>query len=83
MGDQRHTIAVVGGTGPQGKGLAYRFARHGHDVVIGSRSAERASEVFDVNRVNARACRYMTVACNVWPGFSRASPRSASRRSSS
>ncbi len=44
MGDQRHTIAVVGGTGPQGKGLAYRFARHGHDVVIGSRSASRAAE---------------------------------------
>ncbi|RLV48605.1 NADPH-dependent F420 reductase [Nocardioides mangrovicus] len=39
-----HTIAVVGGTGPQGRGLAYRFARHGHDVVVGSRSAERAAE---------------------------------------
>lgn len=38
------TIAVIGGTGPQGKGLAYRFARHGHTVVIGSRSAERAAE---------------------------------------
>jgi NADPH-dependent F420 reductase len=37
-----HTIAVIGGTGPQGKGLAYRFARHGHAVVIGSRAAERA-----------------------------------------
>ncbi|QNN51492.1 NADPH-dependent F420 reductase [Nocardioides mesophilus] len=35
-------IAVVGGTGPQGKGLAYRWARHGHRVVLGSRSAERA-----------------------------------------
>jgi NADPH-dependent F420 reductase len=44
VGDQRHTIAVVGGTGPQGKGLAYRFARHGHDVVIGSRSADRATD---------------------------------------
>ena len=44
MGEQRHTIAVVGGTGPQGKGLAYRFAKHGHEVVIGSRSAERAAE---------------------------------------
>ena len=44
MGEQRHTVAVVGGTGPQGKGLAYRFAKHGHDVVIGSRSAERAAE---------------------------------------
>jgi len=37
-----HTIAVIGGTGPQGKGLAYRFARHGHSVVIGSRSEARA-----------------------------------------
>jgi NADPH-dependent F420 reductase len=44
VGEQRHTIAVIGGTGPQGKGLAYRFAKHGHDVVIGSRSAERAAE---------------------------------------
>ena len=30
-------IAVIGGTGPQGKGLAYRWARHGHRVVLGSR----------------------------------------------
>lgn len=37
-----HRIAVVGGTGPQGRGLAYRWARHGHGVVLGSRSAERA-----------------------------------------
>jgi NADPH-dependent F420 reductase len=37
-----YTIAVIGGTGPQGKGLAYRWAGHGHKVVLGSRSAERA-----------------------------------------
>jgi NADPH-dependent F420 reductase len=37
-----YRIAVIGGTGPQGKGLAYRFARHGHAVLLGSRSAERA-----------------------------------------
>src|SRR3954451_20518319 len=36
------TIAVLGGTGPQGRGLAYRFARAGLTVVVGSRSAERA-----------------------------------------
>lgn len=36
------TIAVIGGTGPQGTGLAYRFARGGHEVVLGSRSQERA-----------------------------------------
>lgn len=39
------TIAVIGGTGPQGKGLGYRFARHGHTVVLGSRSAEKAVPV--------------------------------------
>jgi 8-hydroxy-5-deazaflavin:NADPH oxidoreductase len=42
-----YRIAVIGGTGPQGKGLAYRFARHGHAVVIGSRAADRASAVAD------------------------------------
>jgi NADPH-dependent F420 reductase len=36
------TIAVLGGTGPQGRGLARRFAAAGQAVVIGSRSAERA-----------------------------------------
>lgn len=38
-------IAVVGGTGPQGKGLAFRFALAGHNVTIGSRDAERGREV--------------------------------------
>lgn len=36
------TVGVLGGTGPQGKGLAYRFARAGQKVIIGSRAAERA-----------------------------------------
>jgi hypothetical protein len=35
-------IGIVGGTGPQGKGLAYRFALAGHEVVVGSRTLERA-----------------------------------------
>jgi hypothetical protein len=38
------TVAVLGGTGPQGRGLARRFAAAGLPVVIGSRSAERAEE---------------------------------------
>ena len=38
-----YDVAVIGGTGPQGRGLAYRWARHGHRVVLGSRSAERAT----------------------------------------
>ena len=36
------TVGVLGGTGPQGKGLAFRWAKAGLKVVIGSRSAERA-----------------------------------------
>ena len=36
------TVAVLGGTGPQGRGLARRWAAAGLSVVIGSRSAERA-----------------------------------------
>ncbi|MFD8569662.1 NADPH-dependent F420 reductase [Streptomyces sp. NPDC057694] len=35
-------VGVLGGTGPQGKGLAYRFARAGQKVILGSRAAERA-----------------------------------------
>ena len=35
-------IGILGGTGDQGRGLALRFARAGHPVIIGSRSAERA-----------------------------------------
>ena len=37
-------LAFVGGTGPEGLGLAMRFARAGHEVAIGSRSAERGGE---------------------------------------
>ncbi|HSL31423.1 MAG TPA: NADPH-dependent F420 reductase [Anaerolineales bacterium] len=36
------TIAVLGGTGKEGKGLAYRWARAGYRVLIGSRSSEKA-----------------------------------------
>jgi 8-hydroxy-5-deazaflavin:NADPH oxidoreductase len=36
------TVGVLGGTGPQGKGLALRWARAGITVILGSRSAERA-----------------------------------------
>jgi len=36
------TIAVLGGTGKEGKGLAYRWAKAGYKVLIGSRSAEKA-----------------------------------------
>jgi 8-hydroxy-5-deazaflavin:NADPH oxidoreductase len=37
-------IAVLGGTGPEGLGLAARLAQIGESVIIGSRSAERAED---------------------------------------
>ena len=37
------TIAIIGGTGPEGFGLALRWARAGETVIIGSRDAQRAS----------------------------------------
>lgn len=37
-------IAVLGGTGPEGLGLAARLAQIGESVIIGSRSAERGEE---------------------------------------
>ena len=43
----RHTIAIVGGTGPEGRGLATRFALAGHRVIIGSRAAERGAAAAD------------------------------------
>lgn len=36
------TVAVLGGTGKEGKGLAYRWAKAGFKVLIGSRSPEKA-----------------------------------------
>ena len=37
-------IAFIGGTGPEGVGLAMRFAKSGHAIYIGSRTEERAAE---------------------------------------
>ncbi|MFA7296442.1 MAG: NADPH-dependent F420 reductase [Dehalococcoidia bacterium] len=37
-------IALIGGTGAEGRGLALRFAAAGHEVVLGSRDGARAAE---------------------------------------
>ena len=37
-------IAILGGTGPAGRGLALRWARAGESIIIGSRNADRARE---------------------------------------
>jgi NADPH-dependent F420 reductase len=38
------TIAIVGGTGPEGSGLALRWARAGETIIIGSRDPQRAAD---------------------------------------
>ncbi|HEX3014110.1 MAG TPA: NAD(P)-binding domain-containing protein, partial [Methanobacterium sp.] len=35
-------MAIIGGTGGQGLGIAIRFVQAGEDVIIGSRTAEKA-----------------------------------------
>ena len=44
MNDNRPTLAVIGGTGNLGHALAVRWAAAGYEIIIGSRSAERAEE---------------------------------------
>jgi NADPH-dependent F420 reductase len=47
MTENQKKIAIIGGTGKEGKGLAFRWARAGHDVVIGSRVLEKAQTAAD------------------------------------
>lgn len=41
------TIAIAGGTGKEGKGLAYRWAKAGYQIIIGSRALEKAQLAAD------------------------------------
>jgi predicted dinucleotide-binding enzyme len=38
------SLAIIGGTGKEGAGLALRWAHKGYPVIIGSRDAERAAQ---------------------------------------
>lgn len=42
MDKKYYKIGIIGGTGKEGKGLAYRWALAGHEVIIGSRQYEKA-----------------------------------------
>jgi NADPH-dependent F420 reductase len=39
------TIAIIGGTGKEGKGLGYRWAKAGYRIIIGSRTPQKAQKV--------------------------------------
>src|ERR1700716_1886035 len=42
--EKSRPIAILGGTGPAGMGIALRWARAGEKVIIGSRDAARAQQ---------------------------------------
>ena len=47
-------IGILGGTGKEGSGLAVRWAAKGHEVIVGSRSAEKAAATAgELNRLLA------------------------------
>ncbi len=43
-------LAVIGGTGKEGRGLAYRWAKAGHTVCIGSRTPAKAERMAETIR---------------------------------
>lgn len=45
MNRKKQTIAILGGTGKEGPGLALRWASAGYPIIIGSRQAEKAQNV--------------------------------------
>ena len=47
MKNKKEVVAIIGGTGNQGLGLAVRFAKAGYHVIIGSRSQEKAERLRD------------------------------------
>lgn len=61
---EKQTIAVLGGTGPQGKGLAYRFAKHGHSVIIGSRDEARGVETVEEIKARVGSSAEVSAATN-------------------
>lgn len=70
------TVGVLGGTGPQGKGLALRWAKAGIKVIIGSRSAERAEAaaaelgdgVSGMDNANTAAASDIVLVAVPWEG---------------
>lgn len=57
-------VAIVGGTGKEGRGMALRWARAGHEVTIGSRDGARAAEA--ATELSARAGKLIAGGDNLW-----------------
>lgn len=54
-GTEVRPIAIIGGTGPAGTGLALRWARAGENIIIGSRDEERAQQTAEAIQRKAGA----------------------------
>jgi NADPH-dependent F420 reductase len=76
MSSDALVLAVLGGTGEQGRGLARRFALAGYPVVVGSRSAERAEQaaaelpdgVRGASNADAAAAAGLVIVAVPWEG---------------
>jgi 8-hydroxy-5-deazaflavin:NADPH oxidoreductase len=55
-------VGILGGTGPQGRGLAYRLAGAGQQVIIGSRNAARAASTAAAIGIDVRGADNATTA---------------------
>ena len=66
------SIAIIGGTGPQGQGLAKRFAQAGFEVIIGSRNEGNAKKIANffirkLHKVNSmKIINYITSKCTYY-----------------
>ena len=58
------TIAIIGGTGDQGRGLALRWARAGYHIIVGSRDAARATTAADEIKAELGGAVSITGAAN-------------------
>jgi len=53
-----HKIGILGGTGKEGKGLAYRWAKAGYEIIIGSRQIEKAEvAAAEINDLSPFECK--------------------------
>ena len=58
MDQAKETIAILGGTGDLGTGLAIRWCKAGHRIVIGSRTLDKArNAVANLKEVSPRRLR--------------------------
>jgi NADPH-dependent F420 reductase len=69
------SIAIIGGTGPEGSGLAFRWAQAGETIIIGSRDVQRALDA--AMKLNGKDCGAAGVPARVSGAENKAACESA------